>query len=55
MGDKALSRKMAAVEIAALANCYEPRPLTVATVYRRIYRLPNGNWHMVGCAHDYTV
>lgn len=28
--------------------------VTLATVYRNAYRLPNGNWYYIGRAHDYT-
>lgn len=50
-----INRKEAAMEIMAIANELEPKKLSFATVYRRIYRLPNGNWHMIGRAHDYTA
>lgn len=52
---KEITKKEAARQIMDIANAYEPRKLAFATVYRRIYRLPNGNWHMIGRAHDYTV
>lgn len=50
-----ITRKEAAMQIMAIANAYEPKKLSFATVCRRIYRLANGNWHMIGRAHDYTV
>lgn len=53
--NKRKTRIEAARELLAIANCYEPRRLKLATVYRKIYRLPNGNWHMTGRAHDYTA
>lgn len=53
--EKRKSRIEAARELLAIANCYEHRRLKLATVYRKIYRLPNGNWHMTGRAHDYTA
>lgn len=55
--EKRKSRIEAARELLAVANCYEPRPrrLKLATVYRKIRRLLNVNWHMTGRAHDYTA
>nr|DAI23276.1 MAG TPA: hypothetical protein [Caudoviricetes sp.] len=53
--NKIKTRIEAARELLAVANCYEPRRLKLATVYRKIRRLPNGNWHMTGRAHDYTA
>lgn len=53
MADK--SRKQAASELHAIQECYEVKPLSLATVYQRIYRLNNGDWHLVGKAHDYTT
>jgi hypothetical protein len=53
--DKTMTRKQAAEEILALYNALEVRKVKLATIYRRIYRLANGNWHLVGKAHDYTV
>ena len=53
--EKTKTRMEAARELLALANCHEPRRIKFATAYRKIYRLSNGNWHMIGHAHDYTV
>ena len=53
--EKTKTRMEAVRKLLAIANCYEPQRLKLATVYRKIYRLPNGNWHMIGHAHDYTV
>lgn len=36
--EKRKSRIEAARELLAIANCYEPRRLKLATVYRKIYR-----------------
>lgn len=49
------TRKEAAVELMAIYNAMETRKVSLATIYRRIYRLPNGNWHLIGHAHDYTA
>lgn len=49
------SRKQAASELMRIYNAYEVRPVSFATIYRKIFRLPNGNWHLVGRAHDYTA
>ena len=49
------TRKDAAIELMAIYNAMEVRKVSFATIYRRIYRLPNGNWHLIGRAHDYTA
>ena len=53
--EKTKTRMESARELLALANCHEPRRMKFSTAYRKIYRLPNGNWHMIGRAHDYTA
>lgn len=50
-----MNRKQAAKELFDIQKCYEVKPLKLSTVYRKIYRLSNGNWHLIGKAHDYTV
>ena len=50
-----MSRIEAARQLLAIYNAYELRKVKLSTVYRRIYRLPNGNWHLIGRAHDYTA
>ena len=50
-----MSRKDAAVQLMGIYNSMEVRKVSFATIYRRIYLLPNGNWHLIGHAHDYTV
>lgn len=49
------TRKQAVKELWEAQCCYEVRPLALTTVYQRIYRLPNGSWHLIGRAHDYTT
>ncbi len=49
------TRKQAAKELHTLYNAYEARKVKLSTIYRRIYRLSNGNWHLIGKAHDYTA
>ncbi len=33
----------------------EATPLSLNTVYKKIYTLPNGNWHLEGRGYDYTL
>lgn len=50
------TRKQAAEELERIYNWYEPRKVTFATIYRRIWRdSRTGNWRLVGHAHDYTT
>lgn len=50
-----MSRLDAAWKLMGIYNAMEVRKVKFKTIYRRIYQLPNGNWHLVGHAHDYTV
>lgn len=50
-----LSRREAAEQLLNIYNAYEARKVSLATIYRKMYRLQNGNWHVIGHAHDYTV
>lgn len=50
-----LTRKEAAEAIISEYNAHEPRKVTLATICRKVYRLSNGNWHVIGRAHDYTA
>jgi hypothetical protein len=50
-----MKRIEAAKEIQAIYNCYEIRKNSLKTIYNKIYKLKNGNWHLTGYAHDYTV
>lgn len=36
-------------------NCYEVKPVKLSTIMRKMFKLSNGNWHVTGNAHDYTV
>ncbi len=47
-----LTKKAACSDAYDYIASYEK--ITFSTLYRRAYRLPNGNWHYVGRAHDYT-
>lgn len=49
------TRIQAAKELHALYNAMETRKVKLSTIYRRIYRIPGGNWHLIGRAHDYTA
>lgn len=51
---KKTNRRRAAEELQAIYNSYELRPVTLSTIYRRMYW--NGcNWCIIGYAHDYTA
>lgn len=49
-----MTRKQAAKELHAIQSNYEVKPLSLATVYRKIYKTGK-TWHLNGKAHDYTV
>lgn len=49
-----LNRKQAAKELFDIQKCYEVKPLTLKTVYRKIYKC-GGLWKLSGRAHDYSV
>jgi hypothetical protein len=55
LNNKDMKRIEAAKEIQAIYNCYEIRKNSLKTIYNKIYKLKNGNWHLTGYAHDYTV
>ena len=42
-------------EIFDLQKSMEARPLSIATIYKRVQKLPNGNWHLTGRGYDYTA
>ena len=51
-----MSRKEAAKQLLHVYNNYEPRKVTLATIYRRVWRdSKTGNWRLIGRAHDYTA
>ena len=33
----------------------EASPMSMSTVYRKITKLPNGNWQLIGKAYDYEL
>ena len=49
-----LSRKNAAAAIMADYNAQEIRPVSFATIYRRIFWSGNA-WRLIGNAHDYAA
>lgn len=48
------TRKQAAEAIAVLYNSYEARPVSLKTIYNRVFR-SGGVWRLIGQAHDYTA
>lgn len=51
---KKTSRKAAAAAIMADYNNYELRPVTLKTIYNRIFWTGYA-WRLIGKAHDYTA
>lgn len=49
------TRMQAAKELLPYYNSMEVRKVKLSTIYRKIYRISNGNWHYIGVGYDYTV
>lgn len=49
------TRIQAANEIHALQMSMEARPLSLSTVYNRIFKTAAGVWRLVGRGYDYTA
>ena len=49
------TRMQAAKELNELYNSMEVRKNKLSTTYRKIYKLDNGNWHLIGHGYDYTA
>jgi len=45
----------AAIELNRLYNSMEVRKNKLSTTYKKVYKLANGNWHLVGFGYDYTL
>ena len=50
-----MNRITAAKELLPLYNSMEVRKIKLSTIYKKIYRMSNGNWHCIGAGYDYTV
>lgn len=50
-----MKRKEAAKKIYDLQKNLECKPVALTTVYRKLVKLFNGNWHYSGTGYDYTV
>ena len=49
------TRAQATQEIYNLQKSMEVKPLAIATIYKKLKKLPNGNWHLSGRGYDYTA
>ena len=50
------TKKQAARELNEIYNFYEVRKNSLKTTYNKIFKdIVNGNWRLIGYAHDYTI
>ena len=50
------TKKQAAIELNEIYNFYEVRKNSLKTTYNKIFKdIVNGNWRLIGYAHNYTI
>jgi len=49
------TRAQATQEIYDLQKETEARPMAIATIYKKLKRLPDGSWHLSGRGYSYTA
>ena len=52
---KRRSKSSKAKELLILYNSLEPRKIKLSTLKRKMISLGNGDYHVIGRAHNYTV
>lgn len=55
MEKKQKTKKQATEELLPLYNSMEVRKIKFSTLYKKIYKIKNGNFHCIGIGYDYTV